>query len=51
MPFDPTKSVAIIEIMEDYISRVRPEPEIRYQLDLGYEIVGQSVTVNEISAA
>lgn len=48
MTLDLTDSVAVIETMENYISRVRPEPEIRSQLDLNYEIDGQSVVLNEI---
>jgi hypothetical protein len=48
MTLDITKSVDIIEIMENYISGVRPEPEIRSQLDINYEINDQSVILNEI---
>jgi hypothetical protein len=48
MAFDITKSVDIIELMENYISRVKPEPEIRSNLDLNYEINDQSVIINEI---
>ena len=38
MSLDVNKSVDIIEIMENYISKVRPRTEIRNQLDLNYEI-------------
>lgn len=48
MTLDIIKSVDIIEIMENYISGVRPEPEIRNQLELSYEIIDQSVILNEI---
>lgn len=48
MPFDITKSVEIIEIMENYLSIHRPEPEMRKQLDLSYEIEDTSVVLNEI---
>lgn len=48
MALDITKSVDIIETMENYISKVRPRPEIRHQLDIGYEIEGQSVILQEI---
>jgi hypothetical protein len=51
MALDITKSVEIIETMENYISRVRPETEIRNQLDLSYEIKDQSVILNEIRPA
>lgn len=48
MALEHTKSVDIIETMENYISRVRPVPEIRNQLDLNYEIKDHSVILNEI---
>ena len=48
MPFDITKSVDIIETMENYLSTVRPRLEIRHQLDIGYELNDQSVILNEI---
>ena len=51
MTLDITKSVDIIEIMENYIFRVRPDPEIRNKLDLNYEINEQSVIINEIRPA
>jgi hypothetical protein len=51
MTLDITKSVDIIEIMENYISQVRPAPEIRNQVDLNYEINDQSVILNEIRPA
>jgi len=51
MTLDITKSVDIIKTMENYISQVRPEPEIRNQLDLNYEINDQSVILNEIRPA
>jgi hypothetical protein len=48
MTLDISKTVEIIEIMENYISGVRPVPEKRNQLDLNYEIHEQSVILNEI---
>lgn len=51
MTLDITKSVDIIEIMENYISLVRPKPEIRNKLDRSYEIIDQSVILNEIRPA
>lgn len=48
MELDITKSLDIIETLDNFISSVRPAPEIRSQLDLNYEIKGQSVTLNEI---
>ena len=38
----------IIEIMENYLERVRPEESIRDQLDIGYNIDGQSIELFEI---
>ena len=48
MALDISKSLDIIETMENYISKVRPLPEIRHQLDIGYEIQDQSVILQEI---
>ncbi|PBQ34695.1 hypothetical protein CNR22_23940 [Sphingobacteriaceae bacterium] len=48
MALDITKSVDIIETMENYISKIRPAQEIRNKLDFGYEIDGQSVILQEI---
>ena len=48
MSLDVNKSVDIIEIMENYISKVRPRTEMRNQLDLNYEIQNQSIILNEI---
>lgn len=48
MSLDITKSAEIIEIMENYISMNRPPLEIRNQLDISYEIVDQSVIINEV---
>ena len=48
MPLDIMKSANIIETMENYIDSIRPQPEIRHQLDIGYELQDQSVIINEI---
>lgn len=48
MTLDITKSVDIIEEMENYLNFVRPRLEIRHQLDIGYELQDQSVILNEI---
>ena len=48
MALDITKSVEIIEIMENYISKIRPPQEIRPKLDIGYETEKQSIILNEI---
>jgi hypothetical protein len=48
MALDSTKSLEIIEIMENYISKIRPKPEIRNHLDIGYELIDQSIVLQEI---
>lgn len=48
MAFDVKQSAEIIEVMENYIAKVRPPEEIRDQVDLGYEIKGQSIILFEI---
>ncbi|MDP4131705.1 MAG: DUF3024 domain-containing protein [Bacteroidota bacterium] len=42
------KTVEIIEVMENYLERIRPPHHIRHDLDIGYKIDGQSVTLFEI---
>ncbi len=48
MAFDITKSREIINIMENYIASIRPEPKIRPKLDIGFELTDQSVFLCEI---
>jgi ABC-type cobalamin/Fe3+-siderophores transport system ATPase subunit len=48
MALDISKSIDIIETMENYISKVRPPVNIRHQLDIGYEIADQSIILQEI---
>lgn len=48
MAIDIIHSLEIIETMENYISTVRPPEHIRPQLDIGYEIIDQSIIINEI---
>lgn len=48
MALDAINSIDIIEIMENYLSRIRPEPEIRAKLDINYEIENQSIILNEV---
>lgn len=40
--------VDIIETMENYIAKNRPDIEVRHLLDIGYEISDQSVILHEI---
>ena len=48
MELDVLNSVDIILTLENYLSKVRPKPEIRNELDIGYEIKGQSIILHEI---
>ena len=51
MTLDVLKSVDIIMTLENYLIKVRLKPEIRDELDLGYELKGQSVILHEIRPA
>jgi hypothetical protein len=51
MKIDNTLSVFIIETKENYISRVKAGIDIRSTLKLHYEIINQSVILNEIRPA
>ncbi len=48
MAFDGTKLSDIIDIMDAYITSIRPPEHIRPKLDFSYEIVDQSIILNEI---
>jgi hypothetical protein len=48
MAIDAIQTIDIIEVMENYIQNKRPPQEIRAQLDVGYKIEGQSITIFEI---
>ncbi len=48
MTLDITKSLEIIETMENYIDKIRPSVEIRHKIDIGYELKDQSVILHEI---
>ena len=51
MALDISKSVEIIEIIENYIESIRPEPAMRKQIDINYEIIDQSIIINEVRPA
>jgi hypothetical protein len=40
--------VEIIEVMENYLARVRPPEHIRDKLDISYNIENQSIVLNEV---
>ncbi|MBI1342517.1 MAG: DUF3024 domain-containing protein [Terrimonas sp.] len=49
MALDALKTVDIIELMENFIERLRPkEEEVRKEIDYGYNIEGQSIFLLEI---
>ena len=48
MALDVMNTVEIIELMENYIAKVRPPKEIRDKLDINYRIENQSIILHEI---
>ncbi len=48
MAFTPNQTLEIIEALEQFLDKRRPPEHIRPQLDMGYRIDGQSVTIVEI---
>ena len=48
MAKDNLQTLEIIEVMENFLERNRPPENLRDKLDLGYEIVGQTVSIYEI---
>jgi hypothetical protein len=50
MAVDVIHIVEVIEVMENFLSRCRPEEDVRDDLDVGYKIEDQSVIIHEIRA-
>ena len=48
MAVDVLQSLEIIEVMENFISHVRPPEEMRSKLDISYTIDDQSIIIIEI---
>ncbi|MCA0380631.1 MAG: DUF3024 domain-containing protein [Bacteroidetes bacterium] len=48
MAIDVLQALDVIEVMENYLQRIRPPEEIRAKLDIAYKIEGQSIIVFEI---
>ncbi|MBS1490107.1 MAG: DUF3024 domain-containing protein [Bacteroidetes bacterium] len=48
MAIDTLQVVEVIEVMENFLSRVRPPEHIKPQLDIGYRIDGQNIFIFEI---
>jgi hypothetical protein len=48
MAVDVLQSLEIIEVMENFISRIRPPAAIRDKMDISYTIDDQSITIFEL---
>jgi Protein of unknown function (DUF3024) len=48
MAIDIFKTLEIIEVVENYVERIRPEEDIRNEIDISYRIEDQSVIIYEI---
>jgi hypothetical protein len=48
MSFDLLNTLDVIEVMENFIFRIRPEEEIRDKIDVAYKIEDQSIIIYEI---
>ena len=48
MALDLMQTIESIEVLENYIERIRPAENIRDQLDISYKIEGQSIIIHEI---
>ena len=48
MAINTLQSLEVIEVMENFLSRIRPSEDIRSKLDIDYKIEEQSIIVFEI---
>ena len=48
MAFDVTNAVDIIELMENYVERIRPPHHMRKQVDITYKIDNQRIILMQI---
>lgn len=48
MAIDILQTIDVIEVLENFILKIRPPEEIRDQVDIAYKIEGQSVIIYEI---
>ncbi len=48
MPISPFETLNVIEALENFLDKKRPPKILRAQLDIGYDIQGQSVIIFEI---
>jgi len=48
MSLDALKTIDIIELMENFIDKIRPDEDMRNQRDISYKIEGQSILIIEI---
>jgi len=51
MAISPILTIEIIEVMETYISKIRPPVNIRPELDIIYKIEKQSIVIYEVRPA
>jgi len=48
MTLNTLKTVDVIEVMENFIDKIRPEEAIRSKVDISYKIDNQSIVIFEI---
>jgi hypothetical protein len=48
MSLDAINTIEVNEVMENFIARIRPDEEIRKQIDFSYRIDNQSIIIFEI---
>jgi hypothetical protein len=48
MALDLMQTIQSIEVLENYIERIRPPENMRAKLDVSYKIDGQSIIIHEI---
>jgi hypothetical protein len=48
MSFEILNTLDVIEVMENFIFRIRPDEEIRDKIDVAYKIEDQSIIIYEI---
>ena len=51
MALSELEAARVKKVMDDFLARRRPPPDIRPQLDLGYRVLGQSVEIFEVRPA
>lgn len=49
MAIDTLQTLEVIEVMENFLSKIRPPEDLRNRMDFGYHIKGQSIILFEIN--